>query len=63
MSPTSITPAQQSSDVGPLGDRGHAYWQARALDHDNLVRVDLGQKRVTSTVAIGNAPRKMALQP
>jgi YVTN family beta-propeller protein len=30
---------------------------------NNVVTVDLGQRRVTSTIAIGNGPRKMALQP
>jgi YVTN family beta-propeller protein len=30
---------------------------------DNVVLVDLGQQRVMSAIAIGDAPRKMALQP
>ena len=30
---------------------------------NNLVTVDLAQHQVTGTIAIGNAPRKMALQP
>jgi YVTN family beta-propeller protein len=30
---------------------------------NNVVAVDLGTKRVTDTIAIGNGPRKMALQP
>jgi len=30
---------------------------------NNVVTVDLAAHRVTNTIAIGNAPRKMALQP
>jgi YVTN family beta-propeller protein len=30
---------------------------------NNLVMVDLDQRQVIRTIAIGNGPRKMALQP
>ncbi len=47
--------------ITPLADGSGAYVSNEG--DSNVVAVDYASRSVTSTIAIGTAPRKMALQP